>query len=155
MAGGIRRKMKSAARVWLQKTQLYRRQKGLCYYCKRFMRLQKWPPEYGKCPPDLATLEHLDPRGHPDRGRRVGEYRRVLACHQCNAAENRRFQSSLTPEQLAWIQAPRQSRASPPSSAPAQSTPALPDRPAPPRWGPDSVTAPPYTPAEVPRVWSA
>lgn len=67
-----------------QKLALFERQNGLCFYCKQHMILSFAPPTHAKENPRRATLEHLDHRWSPDRGRHSGEYRRVLACHECN-----------------------------------------------------------------------
>lgn len=85
--------MTTSDRQRQQKRGLYRRQKGLCYYCQRFMRLMKWGREYGACPHDLATIEHLDSRYSPERGQHAGEFRKVLACWKCNNDKNREEQA--------------------------------------------------------------
>lgn len=104
-----------------QKRALYHRQGGLCYYCGRFMRFMKWLSQYGRQPIDLATIEHLDSRYSADRGKRAGEFRRVLACYECNQAKIRADRQSLTSEQREFFLLPRASRPCAPSNVSARS----------------------------------
>lgn len=90
----------SAERKWRQKRRLYMEQKGLCHYCRKFMRIMKWLTDYGHQPDDLATIEHLDDRFSPDRGKRAGERRHVLACRKCNWEKARESVASQPIEEL-------------------------------------------------------
>lgn len=38
----------------------------------------------GKVPDDAATVDHLDSRLNPERGKHKGELRHVMACSKCN-----------------------------------------------------------------------
>lgn len=67
---------------------LFVEQEGLCHWCKEPMWLAfvgppKNEPEFAR----RATIDHLDDRYSPERGKHGGgkERRRVAACHQCNS----------------------------------------------------------------------
>lgn len=67
-----------------QRDLLFKRQKGLCCWCRRPMR-KSWTHKQGvPVPDDLATIEHLDSRLNPERGQHPGERRHRLACAKCN-----------------------------------------------------------------------
>lgn len=83
MAGAFREKIKR------QKLRLFARQQGKCHYCKQPMLLSFAPPTHKSTPRNLATLEHLDHKFSPDRGKHSGEHRRVLACWGCNNDKGR------------------------------------------------------------------
>lgn len=71
-----------------QRVILFRRQKGLCYWCK----LPMWmlpdgtiPVNRGaRLPHNAATIDHLHPKHDPERGKHNGECTHVLACLSCN-----------------------------------------------------------------------
>lgn len=69
-----------------QRASLFAKQKGLCYWCKGRMvmpdptRIRR----HRALPGNLATIDHLDHKFSPERGKHPGEYRRVLACKRCN-----------------------------------------------------------------------
>jgi len=65
-----------------QRKLLWRRQGGLCYWCKKPTRLLKTTG--GPIPEDAATIDHLDSRLSPERGKHKGEWRHVMACSKCN-----------------------------------------------------------------------
>ena len=80
-----------------QRAHLVRKQKGRCHYCKCRMRNDwknfTWVDDQGhrrirkgvKIPPNMATIEHLDSRMNPERGKApLGKRRRVAACYECN-----------------------------------------------------------------------
>lgn len=77
-----------------QKAALYWHQSGLCYYCAVPVLLKEWPRRLRQ-PDHLATLEHLDHKFSPERGRHQGEYRRVLACRRCNEIKGRQDAAML------------------------------------------------------------
>lgn len=39
-------------------------------------------------PLDMCTIDHLDPKWHPLRGKFNGELRKVVACNACNSARD-------------------------------------------------------------------
>jgi len=63
-----------------KRARLYERQGGLCFYCKRLMVLAKGGDD-GRCPSDLATIEHLEPKS---RGGTMSDANTVAACFWCN-----------------------------------------------------------------------
>lgn len=71
----------------------FREQDGLCWYCKQPMVIRVLEP--GTRPPDdTCTLEHLRPRGHPDR--RPSDYKaNVAACWLCNQVEGQKHSAEL------------------------------------------------------------
>lgn len=81
-----------------QKWNLFWRQEGKCCYCSVPMVLSfhhiKEPPK------NLATLEHHDDRFSPERGKHFGEYRRSLACWQCNFERGKASQAQQPIEEL-------------------------------------------------------
>ena len=52
-------------------------------------------------PPNMATVDHLHPRGHPLRGQ-TNKCATVLACLKCNQDHNRAFQQGITLVWSAW-----------------------------------------------------
>jgi hypothetical protein len=69
---------------------LYERQNGKCHWCGNEMKPPgTFIPASGKRPPpDLCTMEHLDDRWDPMRGKYPGQFRRVAACLACNNGRN-------------------------------------------------------------------
>ena len=67
---------------------LWNRQDGLCFWCGcKMVRLE--PQAKRKQFPDNAcTLDHLDDKFDPERGKKTGR-RRVLACRKCNQDRGR------------------------------------------------------------------
>ena len=67
---------------------LWKRQDGLCHWCGcKMVRLEPMPKR--KFFPDNAcTLDHLEDRFNPRRGRKRGR-RHVLACRACNQERGR------------------------------------------------------------------
>ena len=88
-------------RLWQKKERRFHEQHGLCYYCKEPMLLQKMPAKAKLIPRDLCTLEHLDDRYSPDRGKHEGKIRVVAACRKCNSEQNRIRQETLD-KALLW-----------------------------------------------------
>lgn len=81
-----------------QRIGLFLKQKGKCHWCQCEMLLA-----YGhlkKQPANLATIDHLDDRFSPERGKHYGEYRRVLACAQCNFDRGKSSQAAQPIEVL-------------------------------------------------------
>ncbi len=61
---------------------LFQAQKGLCFWCGMPMTIHYL--DGGKTPDDAATIEHLDSRLSPERGRHA-QTRRLVAAHaSCN-----------------------------------------------------------------------
>lgn len=96
-AGRNRRKL---VRLWMEDPH--------CHYCKRKTVLVLMAPEE-RMPrrfsnyPLRATLEHLRSRLHPDRHEPIqqdGERRIVLACNECNQAQNTKEMDGLSREEL-------------------------------------------------------
>lgn len=94
------RKHRKVKRLWEE-------QDGKCYWCQEQMVLCR--PEklvrHGRkgrvrLPLNFATLDHLDDRFSPDRGKRGGERRIVLACKRCNELRGRIAQASQPIEVL-------------------------------------------------------
>lgn len=71
----------------------FREQNGRCWYCQTPMVIRILQPGK-KVPPDTCTLEHLRPRGHPDR--RPGDFKaNVAACYACNQVEGQKHSLEL------------------------------------------------------------
>lgn len=79
-------KLKSRERRRRQVEGLFKRQRGLCFYCNCPMWLAPAHEHTKRQPPNMATLEHLDSRFSAERGTHEGQIRRVLACLACNNA---------------------------------------------------------------------
>lgn len=77
-------KATTAQKRWWKRVRMFEQQEGLCFYCKNPMVLMFG--HQGKQPEDLATIEHLRDRLHPERqAPLIGvEQRQVLACRKCN-----------------------------------------------------------------------
>lgn len=79
---------------------LFEKQDGLCWWCKEPMQLIE-NMRGGRHPPRMATLEHLDDRFSPNRGRfPAGERRIVLACAKCNWEKGVESQAAQPIEEL-------------------------------------------------------
>jgi len=79
-----------------QRLKLFTEQKGLCYWCKQPMRILKMKP-HKPAPPDLCTIDHLEPKFHPQRGTFAGKMvlRRVAACRKCNNERDKEQQAKI------------------------------------------------------------
>ena len=78
-----------------RKRKLYRRQKGRCFWCGCQMR---FPPSGHTERPEatMATIEHLDDRFSPLRGKfSNGVERTVLACLKCNQKRGRESEQAM------------------------------------------------------------
>lgn len=81
---------------------------GKCFWCGRLTRLPEmvFPPDgccrRGGMPDDMATIDHLYPKGHPRRVEppREREVRWVMACYGCNNRRNEQHQR--TPESVEY-----------------------------------------------------
>ena len=82
---------------------LFKMQKGLCFWCKQPMRLLDLGTlrRAKKLPHDMCTIDHLEPRWHPERGRYegAGDFRLVAACLKCNNERDRELHK-LIPREL-------------------------------------------------------
>jgi len=74
-------------RIKRQKQRLFIEQDGRCYYCGCEMVMPEGHTK--RQPANLATLEHLDDRFSPLRGKMFGQRRHVLACVTCNGQRGR------------------------------------------------------------------
>lgn len=78
------------------------KQHPYCYYCKVRLTLPKYTHRDGPALPTDATIEHLRPRGHPER-REPNPFRlwrRVLCCNACNDKKNAEFWRSRSLEEV-------------------------------------------------------
>lgn len=78
-------------RNYAKRAKLWREHNGRCHWCPRVTQLLRRGPREGQPPLDMATIDHLDDRFSPERGRHPGKRRQVLACWECN---NRRARES-------------------------------------------------------------
>lgn len=62
------------------RAELWSDQSGLCFYCRKPMRLVP-PSSPDRIPPDAATIDHVVPRSHGGSNNRENL---VMACHACN-----------------------------------------------------------------------
>lgn len=68
-----------------QRALMWKLQGGRCFWCDRLTVLPPVGEGRRKFIPDNeATIDHLDSRLSPERGRHPGKYRRVMACLLCN-----------------------------------------------------------------------
>lgn len=73
-----------------------------CHWCKLpTVLLDRSGDKKIKRRPDEATIDHLDPRHSPERGKHEGEFRRVLACLKCNGERDKQ-QLAAMPIQELW-----------------------------------------------------
>jgi 5-methylcytosine-specific restriction endonuclease McrA len=76
--------MPNHIRLKRRRRELFHAQGGCCHWCKEPMRLIEDNPG-GGCPKDMATIDHLRDRFHPERRQPPrGEERYVAACWNCN-----------------------------------------------------------------------
>lgn len=59
---------------------LYRRQGGTCFWCGVSLLLVTQPQERWR----YATIDHIDEKDSPNKGKHSGKRRKVLACGPCN-----------------------------------------------------------------------
>lgn len=79
------------------------RQHPFCYWCScELVLIETEQHSKGPFPDNMATIDHLRPRG--DRRRlernRFNLWRRVLACRKCNAERDRKFTARRSLEEL-------------------------------------------------------
>ena len=91
------------ARLKRQRDKLFIRQQGKCHWCGEQM--TNAPTGVGKIPDNQATLEHLDDRFSPLRGKRRGR-RHVAACKSCNQIRGRESEKSQ-PIEVLWLRSNR------------------------------------------------
>ena len=82
-----------------QLARLFKIQNGLCFWCRKPMTLER-PQRHQKPNPRMATIEHLDDRFAPWRGKFSGELRRVVACYECNNHRGSAIQAGVPVEVL-------------------------------------------------------
>lgn len=70
--------MQSARERQFLREELWKKQRGRCYYCKRFCSLNRSRENWGYS----ATLEHLESR--EKFGPRRDERKLAMACYRCN-----------------------------------------------------------------------
>lgn len=91
--------MGSGARKRKQVWAIWERQGGKCYWCAReiFLRFRSGG---GAAFPDEATLDHLDDKFSEERGQHPTEFRRVVACNDCNERRGREAQERAGIDEL-------------------------------------------------------
>jgi hypothetical protein len=92
-----------------ERRRLWKHQNGKCHWCQTDMIMAYSGRAHvnGKKPhPKLATIDHLHPKGHPERGTHNGKSTHVLACWLCNQRRNEEFRQSL-PREVLWAQSGR------------------------------------------------
>ena len=62
--------------------------------------LENLPPKMKQQPPDMCTIDHLEPRWHPERGNFNGSLRKVAACMKCNNDRDRQQLAAIPVELL-------------------------------------------------------
>lgn len=75
--------------------QLWRKQKGLCWWCGRKCEKpprEGWPGKNNWLAPNAATLDHVYPQYD---ARRDSANPKVMACHECNKRRNAEFQHKI------------------------------------------------------------
>lgn len=88
-----------------KREQLFRQQKGECFWCGGRMTLDRAPVvrllgRRNNLPANFATFEHLRDRFHPGRTEPAnGERRIVLACWRCNGERARKSEKENLAEQ--------------------------------------------------------
>jgi len=96
----IARKHTGRQQIQRQRRQLWEHDPH-CHWCGCLTVLIEGRGSHEKeYPPNMATLGHLDSRLSENRGKRSGEYRRVLACHRCNNARSRAEMKATLPQTL-------------------------------------------------------
>lgn len=65
-----------------RRIELFNKQQGLCYWCRRPMHLVR-KPGGGRCSSDTCTLDHVYDKWNPMRTP-DGGYENVAACFKCN-----------------------------------------------------------------------
>lgn len=83
-----------------RRAKLFHKQEGKCYWCELPMLLIKPPAKMEKPIRNMCTLDHLDDRFSPERGKHGGELRTVAACWQCNWNRNKQREKELPREIL-------------------------------------------------------
>lgn len=89
------RALRGREKRWL----LFKKQRGRCFYCAGEMVI-RYGDQQQKARPDECTLEHLDSRLDPERGKHSGKRRIVAACRRCNHARGEAQVAALPLEEL-------------------------------------------------------
>lgn len=78
------------------------REHPYCYFCGCELVLLNFTGRTKNVPPNAATIDHLRPRGHPDRHEPnpFNIWRRVLACWSCNNRRGREFLATRSLEEI-------------------------------------------------------
>ena len=86
-----------------KRMRLYHQQGGLCFWCHEPMQLltaAECQARERNLPQNLCTLDHLEPRWHPERGKYPGALRVVASCLACNNKRDRELVSKIPREIL-------------------------------------------------------
>jgi hypothetical protein len=67
-----------------RRDRLWHERAGMCHWCAVKTVLPPSGVMLRHHPDNLATIDHLDGRLSPDRGKHSGKERTVLACRRCN-----------------------------------------------------------------------
>ena len=89
--------MSTNGRLSRQRLRLCFEQLWECWWCGRLVQIVECND--GKLPDDAATIDHLDSRLNPLRGKSRGR-RRVMACHACNHERGAIEEACMPIEQL-------------------------------------------------------
>lgn len=78
------------------------REHPYCCYCRVKLTLPKYTDKRGPRKATDATIEHLRPRGHPERHEPnpFGIVRHALCCRACNDKQNLKFMQAKTLEEI-------------------------------------------------------
>jgi hypothetical protein len=76
--------MSGSTRTFRRQREALWRKDPHCHWCGCLTILWKSSPKNKVMPHNAATLDHLDSRMSPERGKHPGERRHVLACYRCN-----------------------------------------------------------------------
>lgn len=95
-----------------RRLKLWQEQNGLCYWCRQPTVITKNGQKKGMYPLNMATIDHLRSRLHPDRREPArGQQRLVMACLACNQGRGHQEVAALPIEDLrARCQAGHESR---------------------------------------------
>lgn len=94
--------MSSKRAVLRRQRERWFKEHPFCYYCNVKLTLPEYGPKRGPIKATDATIEHLRPRGHPDRmePNPFGIVRHALCCRLCNERQNLKFMKARTLEEL-------------------------------------------------------
>lgn len=93
--------MSKLRRIWKQREHLLKKY-PYCHWCEIRLVSVRVIGKNKHYPANMATIDHLDPRGSPQRGQYPpGQRRRVLACLSCNNNRDRKRVAEI-PIQSRW-----------------------------------------------------